>query len=81
VQITLRAHGYKVHGLQTVDLFWNGPTSGAIDIYRNGNLIATVPAVGGFYTDHINRNGRGTYTYRVCQTDTSNCSNQVTVTF
>src|SRR5207249_11526746 len=40
VQITLHAHGYKVHGLQTVDLFWSGPTSGNIDIYRNGVLIA-----------------------------------------
>src|SRR6266487_3801566 len=25
--ITLHARGYKVHGLQTVDLFWNGVTS------------------------------------------------------
>jgi cell division septation protein DedD len=81
VQITLHARGYKVHGLQTVDLFWSGPTSGYIDIYRNGALIATVPNQGGFYTDHINRNGRGTYTYRVCQAGTGNCSNQVTVRF
>jgi hypothetical protein len=81
VQITLHARGYKVHGLQTVDLFWSGPTSGYIDIYRNGALIATVPNQGGFYTDNINRNGRGTYTYRVCVAGTGNCSNQVTVTF
>jgi len=81
VQITLHARGYKVHGLQTVDLFWSGPTSGSIDIYRNGALIATVPNQGGFYTDHINRTGRGTYTYRVCEAGTGNCSNQVTVTF
>jgi N-acetylneuraminic acid mutarotase len=81
VQITLHARGYKVHGLQTVDLFWSGPTSGFIDIYRNGVLIVTVPNQGGFYTDHINRNGRGTYTYRVCVAGTGNCSNQVTVRF
>ena len=81
VQITLHARGYKVHGLQTVDLFWSGPTSGFIDIYRNGALIATVPNQGGSYTDHLNRNGRGTYTYRVCQAGTGNCSNQVTVRF
>jgi thermitase len=81
VQIRLRARGYKVHGLQTVDLFWNGPTSGNIDIYRNGLLIDTVPAAGGFYTDHINRTGRGTYTYRVCEAGTGNCSNEVTVRF
>jgi hypothetical protein len=80
-QITLHARGYKVHGLHTVDLFWNAPTSGNIDIYRDGVLIATVPNQGGFYTDHIGRNGRGTYTYRVCEAGTGNCSNQVTVTF
>ena len=79
--ITLHARGYKVHGLQTVDLFWSGLSSGAVDIYRNGTLIITVPAQSGFYTDHINRNGRGTYTYRVCETGNGNCSNQVTVTF
>ena len=80
-QITLHARGYKVHGLQTVDLFWSGLSSGAVDIYRNGVLIVTVPAQSGFYTDHINRNGRGTYTYRVCEAGTGNCSNQVVVTF
>ncbi len=36
VQITLHARGYKIHGLQKVDLFWSGPTSGFIDIYRDG---------------------------------------------
>jgi hypothetical protein len=64
-----------------VDLFWSGPTSGNIDIYRNGALIITVPNQGGAYTDHLNRNGRGTYTYRVCVAGTGNCSNQVTVMF
>jgi photosystem II stability/assembly factor-like uncharacterized protein len=81
VQIALHARGYKVHGLHTVDLFWSGPTSGNIDIYRDGVLIATVPNQGGFYTDHIGRTGRGTYMYRVCEAGTENCSDQVTVTF
>src|SRR5213075_223386 len=40
-QITLHARGYKIHGLQTVDLFWNGVTSANVDVYRNGVLIAT----------------------------------------
>jgi thermitase len=44
-------------------------------------LIATVLNAGGFYTDHIGRTGRGTYTYRVCEAGTGNCSNQVTVRF
>jgi hypothetical protein len=78
--ITLHARGYKVHGLQTVDLFWNGATSPNVDIYRNGGLIDTVQN-NGFHTDHIGQSGNGTYTYRVCEAGTGNCSNQVTVRF
>jgi len=79
-QITLQARGYKVHGLQTVDLFWNGATSPNVDVYRNGVLIVTT-LNDGFFTDHIGRTGGGTYTYRVCEAGTGNCSNQVTVRF
>jgi hypothetical protein len=70
-----------VQGQQRVDLSWNGATSNNIDVYRNGVLIATVPNIPGFYTDHIGARGKGTYTYRVCDASTQNCSNQVTVKF
>ena len=80
-QIALSARGYKVQGQQAVDLSWNGATSNNIDIYRNGVLITTVPNIPGFYTDHIGVRGKGTYTYRVCDAGTQNCSNQVTVRF
>jgi hypothetical protein len=79
--ITLSARGYKVQGQQRVDLSWNGATSNNIDIYRNGVLITTVPNIPGFYTDNIGTRGKGTYTYRVCDAGTQNCSNQVTVKF
>ena len=80
-QITLSARGYKVQGRQTVDLSWNGATSNNIDIYRNGALIATVPNIPGFYTDHIGARGNNSYTYRVCEAGTQHCSNEVTVRF
>jgi hypothetical protein len=80
-QITLGARGYKVQGQQRVDLSWNGATSNNIDIYRNGVLITTVSNIPGFYTDNIGARGKGTYTYRVCDTGTQHCSNQVTVKF
>jgi hypothetical protein len=79
-QITLSATGYKVQGLQTVDLSWTGATSNSIDVYRNGVLMVTVPN-NGFYTDHPNGRGHATYIYKVCGAGTGNCSNQVTVTF
>jgi glucose/arabinose dehydrogenase len=80
-QIMLGARGYKVQGRQTVDLSWTGATSNNIDIYRNDVFTVTVPNIPGFYTDRIGARGGGTYTYRVCQAGTGNCSNQVTVRF
>jgi outer membrane protein assembly factor BamB len=80
-QITLSARGYKVQGQQAVDLSWNGATSNNIDIYRNGALIATVSNTPGFYTDHLGARGKSTYTYKVCEAGTQNCSNEVTVRF
>jgi serine protease len=79
-QITLSANGYKVKGRHTVDLSSTGATSSSIDVYRNGVLVATVPN-SGFYTHQIGARGRGSYTYKVCEAGTQNCSNQVTVRF
>jgi len=79
-QITLSAVGHKVHGFNTVDLSWNGATSANVDVYRNGAVIATT-LNDGAYTDATGSRGHATYTYRVCEAGTGNCSNQVTVTF
>jgi PKD repeat protein len=78
-QITLSVTGYKVKGLQKVDLGWNNLTSTNVDIFRNGSKMTTT-ANDGFYTDNINKRGQGTYTYQICVEGTSICSNKVTVT-
>jgi hypothetical protein len=80
--ITLTTSGYKVKGLQKADLSWSpSATTLSTDVYRNGSIIATVPN-NGAYTDNINKKGRGTYTYKVCEAgSTTNCSNDSTVTF
>jgi len=79
--ITLSAVGYKLHGVQTVDLTWQGATSANIDIYRDGNRITTVPNTGS-YTDSIGvKGGNDRYIYKVCESPTENCSNEVTVRF
>jgi hypothetical protein len=80
VPIRLTAHGYKVNGIDTVDLFWRGATSANIHIFRNGVLIRTVPNIGQF-TDSTGRRGRDRFTYTVCEPGTQDCSNHVTVTF
>ena len=78
---SLTAHGYKIRGLQIAALSWSGLTSSIIDVYRDGALIGTVFNSGAF-TDHIGERGGGdSYTYRVCQSGTSTCSNDATITF
>ena len=80
-QITLNASGSKVRGFDTVNLSWRGATSANVDIYRNGMIIATVPANSGSYTDNTGQKGPATFTYQVCNAGTQTCSNQATVTF
>ena len=63
-----------------MDLTWSGASSANIDVYRNNALIATVPNTGA-YTDSTGDHGRATYTYRVCETGTMTCSNEVTLRF
>lgn len=78
--IVLTATGYKVRGLQKADLSWSGATSTAVDVYRDGAMITTT-ANDGFHTDPIDKSGGGSYVYRICESGTSTCSNEATVTF
>jgi hypothetical protein len=75
----LTARGYKVKGIQTVDLSWKAASGTSYGVFRDGTQIATVAA--GSYTDNLNRKGPGSYPYKVCQTGGSICSNQATVAF
>jgi PKD repeat protein len=75
--ITLTADGYKAKGLQKADLTWLGASE--VDVYRDGIKIDS--SVTSPYTDPIDQRGGGSYTYRVCETGTSPCSNEVTVNF
>ena len=78
--IALTAAGYKVKGQQRADLSWTGAASTQVDVYRDGVKIATT-ANDGAHTDHLNRNGNGTYVYAVCEAGSSSCSNEATVSF
>jgi PKD repeat protein len=76
--IQLSARGYKVKGLEKVDLSWSGPSGASYDVYRNGTKIATLSTTA--YTDTVGK-GPGSYTYQVCATALSSCSNEATVSF
>ena len=67
-------------GINTSRLTWSGATSNNIDVYRDGNVIATVPNTG-TYTDSTGTTGRASFTYKVCEAGTQTCSNEVTVRF
>jgi PKD repeat protein len=77
--IVLTARGYKVKGLQKVDLTWSAPSGASFDVYRDGAKIATVQATA--YTDNLNAKGSATHTYRVCAPAMSSCSNEAKVSF
>jgi len=78
--ITLSVNGYKRKGRINADLSWSGATTNNVDIYRNGSLVTTT-ANDGAYTDATGRKGGGTYTWKVCDQGTSNCSADMSVTF
>jgi choice-of-anchor B domain-containing protein len=78
--ITLTAVKRRVQRINTVDLAWEGATSGQVDIVRDGAIVATV-ANDGSHTDSTGERGSALYKYRVCEAGTSTCSNEVTVIF
>jgi hypothetical protein len=78
--ITLWASGYKVQGLQKVDLSWSGAGGSDVDVYRDDVKIVTLADTGS-WTDNIDVRGGGSYVYRVCNTGTITCSQDVTVSF
>ena len=78
--VTLSATGRKVKGVQHADLSWSGTAGASVDVYRDGNLVATTANDGG-YDDNIGKKGGGSYVYKVCDAGTSNCSDTVTVIF
>ena len=61
------------------DLSWSGANGGNVSVYRNGSLLTTT-ANDGAYTNRI-RSASGTYTYQICETSGSSCSDEVSVTF
>jgi hypothetical protein len=79
--LNLTGTGYKVKGVQTVDLAWSGGNATSFDIYRDGNLLVSGVS-GSTYTDNIGLKGAGSYEYQVCEAGSSiNCSNIIQINF
>src|SRR5256885_1418071 len=78
--IQLRGQGKKVGGINTSRLKWRDATSSNVDVYRDGNVIATTPNDGS-YNDSTGTTGQASFMYKVCEAGTQTCSNTVTVNF
>lgn len=75
--IVLTATGSKVKGIRFVELNWTGATGNDVIIKVNGSVYGTTPNDGTETLDY----GRtsGTFTFEICESDGTTCSNPVTV--
>ena len=81
LSIFLTALGSTLGKKQVVELAWTGATTANVDIYRDGELIATTPNDGS-YRDSLGKDVVGTFVYEVCEEGSgTECSNSVTITF
>ena len=76
--ITADASGYRAKGKNKVDVTWSGASTSSVDIFRNGSLLTTT-SNDGAYTDSFRT--YGSYTYKVCDQGSNNCSAEMTVNF
>jgi len=78
--VSLSVRAYKVKANRFGDLTWFGAVSTNVDVWRNGNRVATTEN-DGLYTDPIGGKGAGTFIYKVCEAGTATCSPEVTAAF
>ena len=75
--IELQAHAQTQGTNHRVQLRWRPADGGSMNVLRDSVVIGTTADDG-----HVNDNlgaQTGTFTYQVCEGDTGDCSNEVTV--
>ena len=75
--IVLEASVHRQGGNRYVDLKWSPADGGSVNVLRNGAVIGTTDD-DGIVSNKIYSH-TGTDTYQVCETDSGDCSNVVTV--
>jgi chitodextrinase len=78
--ITLIASGQTDGTTQYMTLDWTGAQGSSVDVYRNGVVLSRT-ANDGHYVNSRAFTGPATYTYKLCETGTTVCSNQQKVVF
>lgn len=78
--IELSTTGSKVRGKKQFTYSWSGAVGAQVDVYRDGNKVATT-ANDGHYVENSSLKGGGSHTHRVCEANTNNCSDTTSTTF
>jgi lysyl endopeptidase len=76
----LAASSSRIRNTLTVNLGWTNGSGTNVDVYRGSGVIATA-ANDGNYTDSVRVKKSGSFTYKVCNAGTAECSNTVTVNY
>jgi hypothetical protein len=79
ISVSLSAQAINRSSNDQVNLSWTTAPWRQVVVYRNGTSIGDT-ANDGSFTDRM-RNAGGNYSYKVCNPDSTTCSNTVTVTF
>jgi hypothetical protein len=77
--VHLSVSGSSRSGRHEMALSWSGITGSTVDVYRN-DLLVTRTANDGRETDVRPFRGSASYSYRVCDSGSSRCSNRVNLT-
>lgn len=77
---SLAATSNRVKNQLTVNLSWNNGSGTNVDVYRGAGVVATTANTGS-YTDSVRVRKNGSFTYKVCNAGTAECSNTVTVNY
>ena len=78
--ITLEVNTSKIRGKRTAELFWSGADGDFVQITRireNNEVFSVTAPNENYYKEILGKSG--TYTYQVCETDGSVCSDVITV--
>ncbi|MBI5545615.1 MAG: S8 family serine peptidase [Deltaproteobacteria bacterium] len=76
---SLSARAYKVRKERRIDLSWSGATTPSVEVFRDGAPLDTT-ANDGTYTDLAGTRS-GSSVYRVCESPSTRCSNEVPVAY
>ena len=78
--ITLEVNASKIRGKRTAELYWSGAGGDSVQITRiseNNEVFTVTVPIENYYKEILGK--RGTYTYQVCATEGSVCSDVITV--